>query len=179
MKLELLFSGIGGQGVMLLGETLCAAAIRAGYNVTFSPFYGQEKRGGRTMCNIVVSDGMESPIISEAKVMLFMDERSLKDYEYMMAPDGVMILNSSTIDIEPTVPCAKLDKVPIYDLAQGLGNAKTMNMVALGYVLKYLPEIPYDLVIEEVEKSFERKPKLIPMNVKAVELGYAEAQKAE
>ena len=56
MKLELLFSGIGGQGVMLLGETLCAAAIRAGKKVTFSPFYGQEKRGGRTMCNIVVSD---------------------------------------------------------------------------------------------------------------------------
>ena len=179
MKLELLFSGIGGQGVMLLGETLCAAAIRAGKKVTFSPFYGQEKRGGRTMCNIVVSDEMDSPIISEAKVMLFMDERSLQDYEYMMAEDGVMILNSDTIDIEPTVKCAKVDRVPIYTMAQELGNAKTMNMVALGYVLKYLPEIDYNMVIEEVEKAFARKAKLIPLNVKAVETGYAAAQKAE
>ena len=40
MKKELLFSGIGGQGIMNLGEILCAAAIKAGYNVTFSPVYG-------------------------------------------------------------------------------------------------------------------------------------------
>ena len=47
MKKELLFSGIGGQGVITLGEALCDAAIKAGFNVTFVPFYGQEKRGGR------------------------------------------------------------------------------------------------------------------------------------
>ena len=81
MKYELLFSGIGGQGVITLGETLCDAAIKAGYNVTFVPFYGQEKRGGRTMCNIVISDGVESPIISEANIMLIFDERSLGDYQ--------------------------------------------------------------------------------------------------
>ena len=74
MKYELLFSGIGGQGVITLGETLCDAAIKAGYNVTFVPFYGQEKRGGRTMCNIVISDTVESPIISEANIMLIFDE---------------------------------------------------------------------------------------------------------
>ena len=52
MKYELLFSGIGGQGVITLGETLCDAAIKAGFNVTFVPFYGQEKRGeiGRASC---------------------------------------------------------------------------------------------------------------------------------
>ena len=32
MKYELLFSGIGGQGVITLGETLCDAAIKAGYH---------------------------------------------------------------------------------------------------------------------------------------------------
>ena len=95
MKYELLFSGIGGQGVITLGETLCDAAIKAGFNVTFVPFYGQEKRGGRTMCNIVISDGVESPIISEANIMLIFDERSLGDYQHLMAEDGTLILNSS------------------------------------------------------------------------------------
>ena len=92
MKYELLFSGIGGQGVITLGETLCDAAIKAGYNVTFVPFYGQEKRGGRTMCDIVISDGVESPIISEANIMLIFDERSLGDYQELMDPDGTLIL---------------------------------------------------------------------------------------
>lgn len=172
MKKELLFSGIGGQGVITLGETLCDAAIKAGFNVTFVPFYGQEKRGGRTMCNIVISDGVESPIISEANVMLIMDERSLGDYQNMMDPEGAMILNSSMIDLEPTCRCGRLNKVPFNEIAQELGNPKTANVVALGYVAKLLPEIPYDTIASEVEKSFAKKPKLIPINLEALKKGY-------
>lgn len=173
MKCELLFSGIGGQGVITLGETLCDAAIKAGYNVTFVPFYGQEKRGGRTMCNIVISDSVESPIISAADIMMIMDERSLSDYQELMAEDGTLILNSSMIDVESTCKCGSIKKVPFYDIAQELGNPKTANVVALGYIAKLLPMIPYDTIAAEVEKSFAAKPKLIPINLEALRKGYA------
>ncbi len=172
MKYELLFSGIGGQGVITLGETLCDAAIKAGFNVTFVPFYGQEKRGGRTMCNIVISDGMESPIISAADIMLIFDERSLGDYQTMMAEDGTLILNSSMIEMDPSCNCASVQKVPFYDIAQELGNSKTANVVALGYIAKMLPMIPYEIIADEVEKSFAKKPKLIPINLEALKKGY-------
>ena len=172
MKCELLFSGIGGQGVITLGETLCDAAIKAGYNVTFVPFYGQEKRGGRTMCNIVISDGVESPIISAADIMLIFDERSLGDYQNIMAEDGILILNSSMIDLEPTCKCGSIKKIPFYDVAQELGNSKTANVVALGYIAKLLPMIPYETIAAEVEKSFAKKPKLIPINLEALKKGY-------
>lgn len=172
MKYELLFSGIGGQGVITLGETLCDAAIKAGFNVTFVPFYGQEKRGGRTMCNIVISDGMESPIISAADIMLIFDERSLGDYQGMMAEDGTLILNSSMIDMEPNCMCGSVYKIPFYDIAQKLGNSKTANVVAMGYIAKLLPMIPYEIIAAEVEKSFAKKPKLIPINLEALKRGY-------
>jgi len=173
MKCELLLSGIGGQGVITVGETLCDAAITAGFNVTFVPFYGQEKRGGRTMCNIVISDGMESPIISEANLMLIMDERSLSDYQAMMDPEGVMIINSSMVDQEPTCPCKEVKKVPLNDMAQELGNTKTANVVALGVLAKFLPMVPYDAIAAQVEKSFAKKPKLIPINLEALKKGYS------
>ena len=173
MKKELLFSGIGGQGVITLGETLCDAAIKAGYNVTFVPFYGQEKRGGRTMCNIVISDGIESPIISEADVMLIFDERSLGDYQDLVSPDGTLIINSSMVSLEADVPAGvTVRRIPFNDIAVQAGNPKTANVVALGYVAKLLPEVPYDLIREFVEKSFEAKPQLIPINVKALSMGY-------
>ena len=172
MKRELLFSGIGGQGVITLGEALCDAAIKANLHVTFVPFYGQEKRGGRTMCNIVVSDSVESPIISEANVMLIMDERSLGDYQALMAGDGTLILNSSMIEKEPSCKCRDIKKVPFYDIAQELGNVKTANIVALGYIAKMLPMIPYENIAAEVEKSFAKKPKLIPINLEALHMGY-------
>ena len=172
MKKELLFSGIGGQGVITLGETLCDAAIKAGFNVTFVPFYGQEKRGGRTMCNIVISDGIESPIISEADIMLIFDERSLKDYQALMSDAGTMIINSDLVETEPVTGCKDIRKVPFNVMAQETGNTKTANVVALGYIAKFLPEIPYETIAAEVEKSFAAKPKLIPVNLEALKKGY-------
>lgn len=172
MKKELLFSGIGGQGVITIGETLCDAAIKAGYNVTFVPFYGQEKRGGRTMCNIVISDGIESPIISEADIMLIFDERSLGDYQSLMSKNGELIVNSSMVSTEPVCECKITKKYPFNDYAVEVGNAKTANVVAMGYIAKLLPEIPYDLIQAEVERSFAKKPKLIPVNIEALKKGY-------
>lgn len=172
MKKELLFSGIGGQGVITLGETLCDAAIKAGYNVTFVPFYGQEKRGGRTMCNIVISDGIESPIISEADIMLIFDERSLEDYQKLMSPDGILVINDDMVDAEPKTECREIRKAAFNSIALEVGNAKTANVVAMGYIAKLLPEIPYELIRTEVEKSFARKPKLIPVNIEALRRGY-------
>ena len=172
MKKELLFSGIGGQGVITLGETLCDAAIAAGYNVTFVPFYGQEKRGGRTMCNIVISDGVESPIISEANIMLIFDERSLKDYQALMDPNGTLIINSDMVKIEPEVACKDVRKVPFNEIAVEVGNSKTANVVAMGYIAKLLPEVPLEIIKEKVADSFAKKPKLIPVNMEAIQRGY-------
>ena len=173
MKHELLFSGIGGQGVMVLGETLCAAAIEEGYNVTFAPFYGQEKRGGRTMCNIVIADSMESPIISEAGIMMVMDNRSFLDYESLMAPGGLMLVNSSMVDCEPTRTDYTLLRQDYYRLAtEEIGNAKTANMVALGAISRQISYIRPESIQRCIERSFAHKPKLIPANLNAFRLGY-------
>ena len=66
MKSELIFSGIGGQGTILMGKMACTAAAKKGYNVTLSPAYGQEKRGGRASCQVVISEEMGSMMISAA-----------------------------------------------------------------------------------------------------------------
>lgn len=171
MKKELLFSGIGGQGIMNLGEILCAAAIKAGYNVTFSPVYGAEKRGGRTMCNIVISTEIECQIVSEADVMLIMDDKSLADYQHLAGADGVLILNAQ-VETEPDCPCRNIKTVPFIEKAMELGNAKVANMIALGFVLKYLDFIPYNTVEDLVKETFAKKAKLIPLNLRALKTGY-------
>lgn len=169
----MLFSGIGGQGVMVLGEIICNVAGKAGYNATFAPFYGQEKRGGRTMCHIVISDSMESPIISEARVMLVMDERSLNDFEDLVEPEkGVLLVNSSMIDTKPKRDDIQVKNYPFYDIATDIGNAKGANMVALGALMKFLPFLSKEAAIDEVKKAFAAKQQFIESNIKAFEAGY-------
>jgi len=172
MKKEILLSGIGGQGVVTLGETLCDAAVKAGFNVTFVPFYGQEKRGGRTMCNIVISDGIESPILSEADIMLIFDDRSLGDYQALMSKKGTMIINSDLVTVKPTCDCDNIVFIPFNTMAQEVGNAKTANVVAMGYIAKLIPEVPLDIISDQVAASFAAKPKLIPVNLEAIKKGY-------
>ena len=60
---------------------------------------------------------------------------------------------------------ALLERLP------GVGR-KTANVVAMGYIAKLLPMIPYEIIAAEVEKSFAKKPKLIPINLDALRKGY-------
>lgn len=173
MKHEMLFSGIGGQGIMMLGEILCNTAAEAGYQVTFAPFYGQEKRGGRTMCNVVIADSIESPIISAAELMLVMDERSFDDFECQMAPGGLLLVNSSMVDRRPTRDDYRFAAVPFNDVATNqIGNPKTANMIALGAAVRQLPFLPLERVEEQVRKAFAAKPAVIDLNIAAVRAGY-------
>jgi 2-oxoglutarate ferredoxin oxidoreductase subunit gamma len=173
MKHELIFSGIGGQGVLLAGQLLCSAAVGKGHQVTWVPFYGQEKRGGRTMCEIVISDEVASPIVSAAEILMVMDEKSLKDYENRVMPGGLLIINSSMIDTEPTRKDVNVKKVPFNDIAKEIGNPRTANMVALGYVLQHLDFISIDSIKEEIDKTFaDKKPEVAEINKKALLAGH-------
>lgn len=173
MKSQFMFSGIGGQGVISIGELICTAAMKEGYTVTFTPSYGQEKRGGRTMCQMVVSEEMGSPIISAADVLLVMDERSLRDYEAQVKSGGYLIINSNLVNERPERSDIQVIYAPVNDLAQELGNAKTANMVALGIALRYLNFVSLDAVKAELKSVFPgKKEKLIPVNEQALERGY-------
>jgi 2-oxoglutarate ferredoxin oxidoreductase subunit gamma len=174
MRHELMFSGIGGQGVMLLGELLCSTAVKSGHTVTFAPSYGQEKRGGKTMCQIVISDEMGSPVISAAELLMVFDEKSLVEYEHIVKENGIIMINSSLIKIEPTRKDVQLIKVPINDLAQEIGNPKTANMVALGAVLNFIDYVDREEVKAQVTNLFPpHKADLIEINQKAVETGFS------
>ena len=170
MKHEVIFSGIGRQGVILAGKLLCTAAAKEGYTVTLAPAYGQEKRGGRTSCQVVISDEIGSPVISEADLILVFDEKSLEDYENKVKKDGYLLINSSMINIEPKRTDIKVVKIPLNDVANEIGNARTANMVALGAVLKYLRLIS----LEDIKKVMteEMKSSIVEINQKALQAGY-------
>ncbi len=44
---EIIMGGVGGQGIMVIGNLLAHAAFMENLNVTYIPIYGVEKRGGR------------------------------------------------------------------------------------------------------------------------------------
>ena len=62
MEREILFTGIGGQGVQLAANVLAHAAMVEGRDVQLFGSYGGMMRGGNTDAELVVADGsIEAP----------------------------------------------------------------------------------------------------------------------
>ena len=59
MKKEIVLSGVGGQGVVSVGEVmgLAASLYEENLNATMSASYGSEARGTFTKTDVIISDG--------------------------------------------------------------------------------------------------------------------------
>jgi indolepyruvate ferredoxin oxidoreductase beta subunit len=50
MKLDIVFTGVGGQGVVVLSDIFCEAAMLDGFDVAKAEVHGMAQRGGSIMC---------------------------------------------------------------------------------------------------------------------------------
>ncbi len=102
MQTEVIFAGFGGQGVLFAGQVLAFAAMDAGYDVTWMPSYGPEMRGGTANCTVVIADEeIGSPTVKHPKAAVVMNLPSLDKFEPLVAPGGVLIVNSSLVNRDP------------------------------------------------------------------------------
>jgi 2-oxoglutarate ferredoxin oxidoreductase subunit gamma len=106
MTTKTIFAGFGGQGVLMMGYVLALAAMRDGKHVTYLPSYGAEVRGGTANCTVVVSDEeIASPVASSPDFAVVMNKPSLLKYQGLMKSGGLIIMNSSLIDMQPARDC--------------------------------------------------------------------------
>jgi 2-oxoglutarate ferredoxin oxidoreductase subunit gamma len=171
---EVTIAGFGGQGIILVGKLLAQAAMKAGKEVTFMPSYGAEVRGGASNCMVVISDQpIPSPVVSNPQCVIAMSKAALSKFEKTVKKGGTLIINSSQIDVQPKVDdSVEVVKIPIDEIAVGLGNAKVANMVALGAYLQKRGLFSPDEAAESLPDVLaERYHVIIPLNKKAIQKG--------
>ena len=172
MQNEVMFAGFGGQGILLSAKILAHAAMEQGFEVAWIPSYGPEMRGGTDYCTVVVSDRpIGSPIIRNPGHLVAMNRPSLEKFAPVIKPGGVILVNSTLI----SVPAGRDDvdelRVPVNDIAKELGNVRSANIIALAAFAARSKIVDFDMIRKCVEDEFARKPKLIPLNLRAVAAG--------
>ena len=173
MENKIIIAGFGGQGVQSLGMFIAYASIHDGKEVTFLPSYGPEMRGGTSNCSVVVSDKpVASPIIAVPDMLIAMNKPSLAKFESKVRKGGTIIVNSSLIDTKVQREDVKAVYINANDLAVEAGNVRTANIVVLGVYTKMSGDFTPEVMKAVIEKKFAKKPKVIPANIKAFELGY-------
>lgn len=172
MTQEVIMSGFGGQGVMLMGQLLAYAGMFESKNVSWIPSYGPEMRGGTANCAIIVSDQpIGSPLVSEPTAAIVMNLPSLDKFEPALQPGGVLIINSSLIECDAKRSDIVVHKIPANDLAIELGNPKVANMIILGALVAATNIVGLDALLKAFAKVFAKKPKLLEINEKAIHRG--------
>ena len=171
---DVVISGFGGQGVLVIGNLLAYAAMKEGKHVTYLPVYGVEMRGGTANCTIVISSNeIGSPIVGRPLAAIVMNLPSLIKYEPILLPKGLLMINTSLIDLkEASRTDIDFFPVPVNEVAIENGNPKLANMVALGAFVEKTKLVQMDSLFKSLDKVLdERYHHLIPSNIKAVEMG--------
>ena len=173
MTQQIIMAGFGGQGILLAGQILAYAGLDEGKNVSWLPSYGPEMRGGTANCSVVVSDeDIGAPCFSEADCVIAMNRPSLDKYESFVKPGGLLIVNSSLIDIPAKRDDIEVVYIEANRIAEDLGTVKAANMVVLGAYIERTGTVKAETAIKCLAKKMgEKKAKLIPMNEKAMQAG--------
>ena len=183
---NVIFAGVGGQGVILASKILMEAAMAAGYDVKESEVHGMAQRGGSVDCHVRYGEKVYSPLIEKGTadfVVCLELLETMRKLEYLKS-GGMIIVNREKIDPAPVA--AGLEKYPpdiedwlkanvkkhlVLDTKEALkeaGSAKALNIVMLGALSNFL-----EFTDEQWASAIRSlvKEKFVEMNLKAFALG--------
>jgi 2-oxoglutarate ferredoxin oxidoreductase subunit gamma len=131
-------------------------------------------RGGTANCTLVISSHeIGSPIVGCPHAAIVMNLPSLIKYEPQILPKGLLVINTSLIDLkESSRKDIEVLPIPFNEIAIENGNPKLANMVALGAFVEKTKLVKMDSLFKSLEKVLdERYHHLIPSNIKAIQIG--------
>lgn len=189
MTHNLLFTGVGGQGVVLASEVIARVAAAEGYDVKQGEVHGAAQRGGAVVSHIRFGERVYSPLNmrGQADVMAAFEKLEAVRHAHYLRPGGVMIINDHRIEptylnntvTYPEDPVGFLKTKPFKILvlnatqvARELGNERVASLYLLGAVSQFIPlkQASWDKVLAE------RIPaKLLEMNQRAFARGRQDA----
>ncbi len=200
--LNIMLTGVGGQGTVLAAKVLAQAASSRGWQVRTAETIGMAQRGGSVISHVRMGNlGEEvcAPLISKATadlIIAFEPGEAARVLEYL-APEGVLLTASTAI--QPVTAAlsktsyvaesvltglgqalqgseARLVVVDDDRLISQVGNRKALNTVLLGCALATgcLPLGPDDL---RQALAVCVKPRFLDMNLAALDLAFESAQR--
>ena len=196
-EFNILITGVGGQGVILMSELLGKSAVTDKLRVRGSEVLGMAVRGGSVTSAIRIGDEVYGPLIPTGKcnALVGMEPSEvLRNISYL-SKSSLVLLNTAvtvpfTVSIgESNYPSLeemlsqlgkasdRIIQLDASQLAQEAGSLLTTNIVMLGALFgTEQPPIKIATIKETIEARFPAK--VAPVNIKAFDLGYEACRQA-
>lgn len=185
MTNSVLLVGVGGQGTILASKLLTTGLMESGYDVKMSEIHGMSQRGGSVSSQVRYGKKVESPVIEHGGADILVSFEKMEALRWMdyLKKGGKAVVNDYEIESMPikngvcpypegiNEELVKVADAKIFnaaEMAEELGNAKVMNVILLGALVKNMgiTDVNWEKVISE-----NVKPKFVDLNLKAFQKG--------
>jgi 2-oxoglutarate ferredoxin oxidoreductase subunit gamma len=173
MRKEIIFTGFGGQGIILMGVIIARMMEHfPDLQVTQAQSYGPTSRGGACRTDVVISDQeIHFPKSARPDLMVFMSEESVKKYLKEGDPERTLVIYDSTLISGIPAPYGKVFAVPATQVAeQEFKTGIVANIYMLGAVIELINPGSFPVLKEVVGTSVPAKSREV--NMKALDAGY-------
>lgn len=174
MTYEILLAGFGGQGILFAGKLLAYAGLMDNKEVSWLPSYGPEMRGGTCNCSVCISDEpVGSPLVVTPNVLVAMNTPSLEKFIDKVTTGGIVIVDSSMVDVKVERADVKVCYVPATEMTNGDPQLKGgANIILTGKLMAETGVISVDHIKKALEKIVPaKKAFMIDNNLKAIDIG--------
>jgi len=167
---NVMLSGVGGQGILTAGRLLALAALHRDLDVKMSEVHGMSQRGGNVDTHVRLGAAVPSSLIPKGGADFLVSFEKLEALRYLdyLKPDGVAFVNK--LEISPLTVALKqpnyLDDVDALleekaphliwvdgtEMARAMGDVRMVNVILLGALatrLPFLREEDWDAAIEQ------------------------------
>jgi len=103
---NILFSGVGGQGILLASEITAYSLLAAGFDAKKSEVHGMAQRGGSVTAQLRYGDKVYSPLIEPGKADILVAFEMMEAVRYLpFLHEGSRIqsLQNSVVECRPSL----------------------------------------------------------------------------
>ena len=190
MNVQMIISGVGGQGVLLVTRIFAEFALNEGYPIIGSEDRGMSQRGGSVMTHLKIGK-FDSPLVKKgsADILLSLEKSEAYKTLHFLKPSingqkgGLCFINAPDPNYmnQEIRTYLKENGIETYvfgadQLAREMGSVQSANIVLIGFASAH-PRFPFPH--EKLSEAIERvsHPRFRDMSLKIFTKSFLEGQR--
>jgi indolepyruvate ferredoxin oxidoreductase beta subunit len=190
MNVQMIISGVGGQGVLLVTRIFAEFALKERYPIIGSEDHGMSQRGGSVITHLKIGD-FDSPLVKRgnANILLSLEKNEAYKTLHYLKPSsngqdgGLCFINAPDPDyMNPQIKAYLKEKgieTHVFEgdrLARDMGSVQSVNIAMIGFASAH-PRFPF--CHEKLRGAIERvtPPRFKDLSLKIFDKGFTEGRK--
>lgn len=135
LRREIIFTGFGGQGIVLAGRIVGEAASLGDHREsTLTQSYGPEARGGACSAHVIIADGtIHYPYVRWPDILVCMSQGGYDKFGDLLKDNGILLTDEDLVaSVNPSAG-TQFFPIPATRMAEEQGRKMMANIVMVGF----------------------------------------------